>query len=56
LNLPKGFHEITEEDFYPPEDKRALRSGVDNIHNDDEEEFYDFIKSFFNHCEDYCDY
>lgn len=44
------YYELTEEDFYPPEDKRTFHSGVRNIHGGDN--FEDYIKYFYELYED----
>ena len=41
-----NFHELTEKDFYPPEDERYYQSGIDDI--EDGDNFADYAKSFFN--------
>ena len=41
--------EITEKDFYPPEDKRLYNSVVEDIHNGDS--FAEYIKWFFDNYE-----
>ena len=47
----KGLHyELTEKDFYPPEDTRFYQSGVEDI--EDGDNFADYAKSFFNLYED----
>lgn len=40
------FCELTEKDFYPPEDERYYQSGIDDI--EDGDNFADYAKSFFN--------
>ena len=39
-------HLITEEDFYPPEDKRTWKSGVEDI--DEEDNFANYAKWFYD--------
>jgi hypothetical protein len=36
---------LSEKDFYPPEDKRYLKSGVDDINGGDN--FADYAKQYF---------
>lgn len=43
-------YELTEKDFYPPEDKRYYQSGVADINGGDN--FADYAKSFFDEYED----
>lgn len=43
-------YEISEEDFYPPDDKRILKSGVNDIMNGDN--FEDYTEYFFGLCEE----
>lgn len=43
-------YELTEKDFYPPEDTRYYKSGVDDIDGGDN--FADYAKSFFDEYED----
>lgn len=38
------YHEITEKDFYPPEDKRLYKSLVEDIYGGDN--FNDYVKWF----------
>lgn len=59
-NLQKGqkkkskrssdYYELTEKDFYPPEDTRYYQSGVEDIEGGDN--FADYAKEFFNLYED----
>lgn len=39
------YYEISEEDFYPPEDNRLFRSGVKDIRGGDN--FAEYVESFF---------
>ena len=43
-------YELTEEDFYPPEDKRIYRSGVTDIVGGDN--FEDYAEWFYDNYED----
>ena len=43
-------YELTEKDFYPPEDTRYYQSGVADIDGGDN--FADYAKSFFDEYED----
>lgn len=47
LNI--DYYEITEKDFYPPEDKRFFRSGVEDIPYGDN--FLDYINWFYENYE-----
>ena len=40
------YYELSEKDFYPPEDKRYYRSGVNNIVGGDN--FADYAEYFFD--------
>ena len=44
------YYEITEKDFYPPEDKRAFHSGIRNISGGDN--FADYFNWFYDMYED----
>ncbi len=48
-------YELSEKDFYPPEDTRVLKSGVNDIPNGDN--FSNFTECFFDMCceEEYFD-
>ena len=47
-------YELSEKDFYPPEDKRVFRSGVNDIPNGDN--FNDYCEYFYeNYGEDLFD-
>ena len=46
----KSYYEITEEDFYPPEDTRLFQSGIEDI--DDGDNFDDYSKWFYSNYED----
>lgn len=48
LNLDN--YVLTEKDFYPPEDKRVYRSGVDDIIDGDN--FEDYAQWFYDNYED----
>lgn len=37
--ISDSYYELSEQDFYPPEDKRTFRSGVLNTDGDSYEEF-----------------
>lgn len=51
LNLkPQNNYELTEKDFYPPEDTRVYRSMVEDIVDGDN--FADYAKSFYEDYED----
>ena len=39
-------YEISEKDFYPPEDNRLYQSGINDIRNGDN--FSDYVKWFYN--------
>ena len=41
---------LSEKDFYPPEDTRVLRSGVNDIVGGDN--FADYSESFFDMCDE----
>lgn len=43
------YYEITEQDFYPPEDTRIYQSGIDDIYCGDN--FVDYAKWFYNNYE-----
>ena len=43
LNL---YHEISEKDFYPPEDNRLYQSWINDIRNGDN--FSDYVKWFYS--------
>jgi hypothetical protein len=45
----KNYHEITEKDFYPPEDTRLYNSGIDDINDGDN--FDDYSKWFYDNYE-----
>lgn len=45
----KSYHEITEKDFYPPEDTRSYQSGIEDIDGGDN--FSDYAKWFYNRYE-----
>ena len=47
--LSSEYHEITEKDFYPPEDTRVYKSLVADIYGGDN--FYDYVKWFYRHYE-----
>lgn len=40
------YYELTEKDFYPPEDTRLYYSGIEDINGGDN--FSDYAKFFFN--------
>lgn len=40
------FVELSEKDFYPPEDKRVFRSNVYNIYGGDN--YYDYLDDFLD--------
>ena len=42
-------YEITEKDFYPPEDKRVFQSGIEDIDGGDN--FADYIELFYDNYE-----
>lgn len=44
------FYELSEKDFYPPSDDRVIKSGIDEIYQD---EYLDFINDFNKYVEDY---
>ena len=44
-----SYYELTEKDFYPPEDTRCYQSGVDDINGGDN--FADYAKDFFDEYE-----
>lgn len=44
------FCELDETSFYPPEDDRVYKSGVDDVHDGDN--FYDFAEMFWDLYED----
>lgn len=44
------YYELTEKDFYPPEDTRYYQSGVEDIDGGDN--FADYAKEFFDAYED----
>lgn len=44
-----GDYELTEKDFYPPEDTRVYQSGVEDIVDGDN--FADYAKSFYEEYE-----
>lgn len=46
--LDSDFVELSEKDFYPPEDKRKFRSGVSDIYGGDN--YSDYLEDF---CEEY---
>ncbi len=46
----RDYHEIKEEDFYPPEDNRQYHSLVCDIENGDN--FYDYMELFYELYED----
>ena len=39
--ISDSYYELSERDFYPPEDKRTFRSGVLNTDMCEEEEMYE---------------
>lgn len=41
-----NYFELSEKDFYPPEDTRCYQSGIEDIEGGDN--FADYAKSFFN--------
>jgi len=43
-------YELTEKDFYPPEDTRIYQSGVEDIIDGDN--FADYVKAFYEDYED----
>lgn len=45
----KSYYEITEIDFYPPEDTRLFKSGISDI--DDGDNFEDYSKWFYDNYE-----
>ena len=45
-----SYRELTEKDFYPPEDTRYYKSGVQDITGGDN--FADYAKEFFDEYED----
>lgn len=45
-----NFYELSEKDFYPPSDDRVIKSGIDEIYQD---EYLDFINDFNKYVEDY---
>lgn len=45
----KSYYEITEIDFYPPEDLRLYQSGIEDI--DDGDNFEDYSKWFYSNYE-----
>jgi hypothetical protein len=45
-----NYYELTEKDFYPPEDTRIYCSGIEDINGGDN--FDDYIQSFY---EEYAD-
>lgn len=47
---PNLGYELTEEDFYPPEDKRVYRSGIKDIVGGDN--FGDYAEWFYDNYED----
>lgn len=47
---PIDYCELSEKDFYPPEDKRVFKSGVEDINNGDN--FEDYSKWFYENYED----
>lgn len=44
---------LSEKDFYPPEDKRIVKSGLDNILNGDN--FADYLEEYYDSYEDEID-
>ena len=44
---------LSEKDFYPPEDKRIVKSGLDNISNGDN--FADYLEEYYDYYEDEID-
>ena len=46
----KTYFEITEKDFYPPEDTRLFKSGIQDIYGGDN--FEDYSKWFYSNYED----
>lgn len=46
LKYLRNYYEITEKDFYPPEDIRLYNSGIDDI--DDGDNFEDYAKWFYD--------
>ena len=47
---PENYYELSEKDFYPPEDKRVFRSGVNDIAGGDN--FEDYAEYFYNNYAD----
>ena len=45
----KDDYEITEKDFYPPEDIREFKSGIEDI--EDGDNFEDYVKYFYENYE-----
>lgn len=45
-----NFYELSEKDFTPPNDDRVIKSGIDEIYQD---EYLDFINDFNKYVEDY---
>ena len=45
-SISTDFVELSEKDFYPPEDKRVFRSCVYNIYGGDN--YYDYINDFYD--------
>lgn len=41
-----GYYELSEKDFYPPEDTRYYRSGIEDIEGGDN--FADYAEYFFD--------
>lgn len=48
--ISKNYYELTEKDFYPPEDTRTWKSGVSDYRGGDN--FADYAKWFFDNYED----
>lgn len=44
------FYEVTEKDFYPPEDTRLYQSGIEDIYDGDN--FSDYVKFFYSQYEE----
>lgn len=46
IKLDLDYYELTEKDFYPPEDTRLYCSGIEDINGGDN--FSDYAKFFYN--------
>ena len=44
------YYELTEEDFYPPEDTRLINSGIEDVFGGDN--FEDYVKWFYSNYEE----